>query len=144
MRGSVKLLEGLKERGIVCLLASGTDHDLVVDEAGLLGLAGYFEGGIFGARDDYRSFSKKILIDRLLAEHHLEGPQLAVFGDGYVEIENGRQAGGLTIGAATRENGEAGWDPWKKARLLEVGADLLAPDWQEAELLLAYLFAEEG
>ena len=144
VRGSIELLEGLKRRGIVCYLASGTDHELVIDEARLLGLSGYFTGGIFGARDDYRSFSKKILIDRLLADHRLQGSQLAVFGDGYVEIENGKQAGGLAIGAATLENGEAGWDNWKKARLLEVGADLLTPDWGEAELLLAYLFAEEG
>jgi phosphoglycolate phosphatase-like HAD superfamily hydrolase len=142
VRGALDLLEGLQRRGITCYLASGTDQEFVVEEAALLGVAAYFDD-ICGARDDYKSFSKKMLIERILREHQLQGPELAVFGDGYVEIENGREAGGLTIGAATLETGEERWDMWKKKRLLEVGADLLVPDWQEADLLLAYLFAED-
>jgi phosphoserine phosphatase len=143
VRGSLLLLAGLQQRGVTCYLASGTDHEFVVDEAGLLGLTAFFSGGIFGARDDYQSFSKKILIEQILRDHRLRGAELAVFGDGYVEIENSKQVSGLAIGAATLESGEMGWDLWKKKRLLEVDADLLVPDWQEADLLLSYLFAEE-
>lgn len=143
VRGSVSLLAGLRQRGVTCYLASGTDQEFVADEVGLLGLVDYFDGGVFGARDDYKSFSKKMLIEQILRDHRLQGPELVVFGDGYVEIENGKQAGGLAVGAATVESDAGGWDLWKKNRLLEVGADLLAPDWQEADLLLAYLFAEE-
>jgi len=143
VRGSVALLEGLQRRGVACYLASGTDQEFVVDEARLLGLTSYFQGGIYGAQDDYRVFSKKMLIERILTENQLRGAELAIFGDGYVEIENAKAAGGLAVGVASVESGEDGWNMWKKIRLLEVGADLLVPDWQEAELLLAYLFAEE-
>jgi phosphoglycolate phosphatase len=144
VRGSVELLEGLARRGAVCYLASGTDQEYVVEEAGLLGLTAYFAGGVYGARDDYKSFSKKILIDRILTENRLRGDELAVFGDGYVEIENGKGVGGLAVGVASCEQGTGTWDAWKKRRLLQVGADILVPDWREAGRLLAYLFAEEG
>ena len=144
VRGSVELLEGLRRRGVVCYLASGTDQEYVIDEAELLGLSSYFDGRIYGARDEYESFSKKMVIEQILRDHQLRGAELAVFGDGYVEIQNGKSAGGLAVGAATCEEGTGKWDPWKKNRLLEVGADLLVPDWREAGLLLAYLFAEEG
>jgi phosphoglycolate phosphatase-like HAD superfamily hydrolase len=64
------------------------------------------------------------------------------FGDGYVEIANAVEVEGLAVGAATCEEGGQEWDEWKKGRLLEVGADLLVPHWQESELLLEYLFGE--
>ena len=142
VRGSRDLLEGLARRGITCYLASGTDHQFVVEEAQLLGVAPYFEGRIYGAQEDYQNFSKKILIARIIAENHLHGPDLIIFGDGYVEIANAVEVGGLAVGAATCEEGGQEWDEWKKSRLLEVGANLLVPHWEEAELLLSYLFGE--
>ena len=140
--GSIKLLEDLAHRGVTCYLASGTDHPFVVEEAGLLGLAPYFGGRIYGAQEDYQSSTKKILIARIIAGNHLHGSELVIFGDGYVEIANAKEAGGLAVGAATCAAGGREWDEWKKGRLLEVGADLLVPHWQESELLLAYLFGE--
>ena len=144
VRGTRRLLEGLVAGGVTCYLASGTDHELVLEEADLLGLTHFFRDGtgpprIAGARDDYRSFSKKKVIDRILSEGSLQGPELVAFGDGYVEIENTRLAGGGTVGVASLETGERGWDMWKKARLRQVGAQILTPDWEEADLLLAYL-----
>lgn len=142
VRGSVKLLEGLRERGVTLYLASGTDEPFVVEEVQLLGLAEFFQGRVYGARDDYASFSKQMVIQNILCEHELAGPELLVFGDGYVEIENGKQAGGIAVGAATMEDGSSGWDAWKQERLRQVGADILVPHWGEASLLLQYLFAE--
>jgi len=144
VRGSRRLLERLVAGGVTCYLASGTDHELVRDEADLLGLTPFFRDGhvpprIAGAQDDYRSFSKKMVIDRILSENGLRGPELVAFGDGYVEIENARQAGGGTVGVASVETGEGGWDMWKKRRLWQVGAQVLTPDWGEADLLLDYL-----
>ena len=60
--GTIELLDGLKERGFKMFLASGTDDKYVKDEAALLKLDHYFDGGIYGALDDYKSFSKAILI----------------------------------------------------------------------------------
>ena len=57
-------------------------------------------------------------------------------------IENGKQVGSVTVGVATMEDGSDTWDTWKRERLLQVGADILAPHWGEADTLLRYLFAD--
>ena len=80
----------------------------------------YFGGHIYGALDDYKQFSKKIVIDRILREHGITGRHLLSFGDGYVEIENTKQAGGLAVAVASDEanNGSGRVDEWKRERLL--------------------------
>lgn len=143
VHGSIKLLEGFKRRGATCYLASGTDHHYVVAEAELLGLTPYFEDRIYGALEDHTAFSKKMIIERILAENRLHGAELVALGDGYVEIENAKDVGGLAVGIASMEIPSGGWDMWKKQRLLQVGADILVPDWREADLLLSYLFNEQ-
>jgi phosphoglycolate phosphatase-like HAD superfamily hydrolase len=67
VHGARALLDLLRERGLTLYLASGTDEQYVRQEAELLGVAPYFGPHIYGARDDYRSFSKKLVIERLLA-----------------------------------------------------------------------------
>src|SRR5437762_387778 len=79
--GSHALLEALRRRGLALYLASGTDLKYVRREAELLGLAPYFDERIYGALDDYRNFSKKMIIDRILSEHGLRGEELLGFGD---------------------------------------------------------------
>lgn len=144
VRNSLSLLRGLAQRGATCHLASGTDHHHVVAEAGLLGLVPFFGDRIYGAREDFRAFSKRKVIEDILGANGGRGGALAVFGDGYVEISAAVEAGALAIGIASRESGGAGMDPWKKKRLLEVGAHILVPDWQEAGLLLGHIFGEVG
>jgi phosphoglycolate phosphatase len=80
--GAREVLENLRGRGCKLFCASGTDHEYLAAEAELLGVAGYFEGGLHGAINDYRSFSKKILIDRIIEDNHLAGSELLAFGDG--------------------------------------------------------------
>ena len=70
-----------------CYLASGTDEPYVLDEAAALRVTPYF-AGIYGAQDDYKRFSKKLLIERIIAEQGLSGPEFVAFGDGFVEIED--------------------------------------------------------
>jgi phosphoglycolate phosphatase-like HAD superfamily hydrolase len=65
--GARASIEALRERGLRLYLASGTDQPFMREEAALLDIARYFEGRVYGALDDYRSFSKKILIERLIA-----------------------------------------------------------------------------
>lgn len=137
--GSRAMLEALRARGVRCYLASGTDEPYVLDEAAALQIAPYFVG-IYGARDDYKSFSKKILIERIIAENRLAGPEFAVFGDGFVEIEDGKAAGGIAIGVASDEANRTGIDLWKRTRLIEAGADLIVPDFREHDELVKYLF----
>jgi phosphoglycolate phosphatase-like HAD superfamily hydrolase len=139
LHGSRRLLAALAARGLTLHLASGTDETYVREEAVLLDVAKHFGPRIHGARDDYRSFSKKLVIGRILAEHGISGEHLLAIGDGYVEIENTKQAGGLAIAVASDEaaNGAGRFDPWKHRRLLEVGADVVVPDYRDAEALVA-------
>ena len=126
IRGSIALLDELTRRGTTCYLASGTDEPFVIAEAKLLGVDHYFSERIYGARDDYQAFSKQMLLEQIRNDHGLHVAELAVFGDGYVEIESAEQ----------------GWDEWKKERLRTAGAQIMVPDWQESALLLSFLFGE--
>jgi phosphoglycolate phosphatase-like HAD superfamily hydrolase len=140
--GSYALLDALRERGLDLYLTSGTDEKYVLDESRLLNVDGYFKG-IYGAQDDYKNFSKKIVIERIVSENELSGPELIGFGDGYVEIENIRESGGFTVGVASDELNREGMDEWKRKRLSKAGSDILIPDFSETDTLMDYLFYPE-
>ena len=138
VHGSRSLLELLQQRGLPLYLASGTDETFVKQEAELLDLTRYFKQHIYGAQDDYKQFSKKMVIERILRENGIAGEQLLSFGDGYVEIENTKQVGGLAVAVASDEanNGSGRFDEWKRQRLLGVGADVAIPDFRDGDALL--------
>ncbi len=139
--GARRFLERLRGAGVKLYLASGTDEVDVKREAELLRLTSFFDGGIYGAQDDYKRFSKAMVIDQIIDQNKLEGAQLIGFGDGYVEIENVRAIGGYAIGMATLEAAPGGVDEWKRARLLQAGADAIAPDYSEPEALFNFINA---
>jgi phosphoglycolate phosphatase len=138
VHGAGRLLEHLRRLGLPMYLASGTDEQYVKQEAGLLGLTHFFGRHIYGALDNFKDFSKKMVIDRILSENRISGEQLLSFGDGYVEIENTKEVGGLAVAVASDEahNGSGEFDPWKYQRLLGVGADVVIPDFRDATALL--------
>lgn len=140
--GSAGILESLVEKGVEIYLASGTDEEYVKQEAALLKLDTYFKDRIYGARDDYMLFSKAMVIKRIIKENDLHGSSLAGFGDGYVEIENIKEVGGVAIGVATDEEKMEGIDEWKRARLIKAGADAVIPDFVELNQIEEYLFGE--
>ena len=127
--GARAALEDLRARGLELYCASGTDETYTLEESRLLDIAGYFDGRIFGARDDYKSFSKEILIREMLSSLEGNGKTLIGFGDGYVEIKNVREAGGVTVGVATDEPDCVLVDQWKRERLIKVGADFVIPNF---------------
>jgi phosphoglycolate phosphatase-like HAD superfamily hydrolase len=139
--GSLEIIELLNDRNRDLYLASGTDENYVIKEAKLLGIDTLFNGGIYGARDDYKLFSKSMVINRIIETHGLEGHELVGFGDGYVEIENIKQAGGFAVGVATDEEKRMGINKWKRERLIKAGADIIIPDFRESKLLDDYLFS---
>ena len=139
VKGAVACLEMLRDRGMTLYLASGTDHQDVVNEAEALGYAHFFDGGIYGALGDVTKYSKKMVVERIITENDLQGPELAVFGDGPVEIREVRKRSGLTIGIASDEVQRHGWNPEKRTRLIKAGAHLICPDFSEFKSLLAYL-----
>lgn len=140
--GSFELLEALKARGVAMYLASGTDENYVLEEAALLGVDKYFGPHIYGAQRDYKAFSKKMVIDRIIKENDLHGAELIGFGDGYVEIENIKSVGGFAVGVASNEAERAGIDEWKKERLTRAKADIIVPDYSDIDALIDYLFVE--
>jgi phosphoglycolate phosphatase-like HAD superfamily hydrolase len=138
--GARALVEALSARGMRLYLASGTDQQFVREEADLLDLSRYFAGRVYGALDDYQSFSKKILIERLLAASECRGPEFLGFGDGYVEIANIKEVAGVAVGVATQEPECRTVDPWKRQRLAGVGADFIIPNFLCRDELLETLF----
>lgn len=140
--GARRLIEALKSRGLTLYLASGTDEIYMREEAALLGVDGYFEGGLFGAQDDYKSFSKKILIERIIRGSEFQGHEFLGFGDGFVEIENVKEVGGVAVGVASDEPYCVRPDPVKRKRLADVGADWIVPNYNCHAELMEALFPE--
>ena len=138
--GSRALLESLKNLGLRMYLASGTDEIFMKEEARLLDVARYFDGGVYGALDDYKSFSKRILIQHILSHTDVRGAEILVFGDGYVEIEEVKLVGGTAVGVATQEPECREIDDWKRQRLIGVGADYIVPNYLAHGELLEMLF----
>lgn len=136
--GARSLLERLAVLGLALYLASGTDEVYVRQEAAWLDLERYFGPRIYGAVDDYKQFSKKLVIERILRENQVDGAALLSFGDGYVEIQNTCEVGGLAVAVASDEarNGSGEMDEWKRRRLIGVGADVVIPDFRDGMALL--------
>ena len=124
-------------------LASGTDEEYMKEEARLLDVERYFDGGVYGALDDYKSFSKGILIRRILDSAEFRGEEFLGFGDGFVEIEEVKKVGGVAVGAATAEPECRAVDQWKRSRLIGVGADVIVPNYCERDTLLADPFPRD-
>jgi phosphoglycolate phosphatase-like HAD superfamily hydrolase len=138
--GARPLLETLYQRGLHMYLASGTDEQYMRAEADLLDVSRYFAGGVYGARDNYQSFSKGILVARIVSSAGFRGDHLLAFGDGYVEIEEVKNAGGVAVGVATAEPECAAVDEWKRSRLIGAGADVIIPNYLAHDELISVLF----
>lgn len=140
--GALALLNQLKAKGANLYLASGTDENYVKEEVALLKIDSYFGPHVYGALKDYKAFSKAQVIQRILGENSVPGSRLLGFGDGYVEIQNVKASGGTAVAVASDESGRSGKpDPWKRDRLIGVGADFVIPDYQHANELVSLLWA---
>ena len=137
--GSRQLLESLSARGLAMFLASGTDLKYVQDELGVLGLQTWFGPHVYGALDDYKKFSKAMIIEQMIRDSGVAGNQIVGFGDGYVEIEEVKKVGGLAIGVASNEETREGINDWKRSRLIKAGADVIVGDYRCLSELMAFL-----
>lgn len=140
--GARPLLEELHQRGVKLFILSGTAEPDVRREAQLLQLKPFFGERIHGSMPG-QEFSKKDVIDRILAEEGISGSQLLSFGDGPVEIEFTKAVGGRALGVASDEekNGSGVIDPDKREHLLRAGADAIIPDYRNLRWILDTFFA---
>lgn len=137
--GAKGLLDAMVGAGVRCCVASGTDVEFVREEVRILGLEPYVGDRVYGALPDYKSYSKEIVIREILRENDLSGPELLVVGDGYVEIQNGRDVDAVTWGVYTAERNRYHMNENKRGRLFRAGAHLLSEDLAEHETVLRYL-----
>lgn len=136
--GTHDVLNSLKKRGLKLYLASGTERRFMQPESELLRVGQFFEE-IHAPETGDRSFSKRAVIDRILAKHGLRGDQLISFGDGVVETGETRKAGGVAVAVASDEGGDGTINQWKRVRLAEAGADWVVPDYTHQDVWLPQL-----
>ncbi len=140
IKGALQFLEALRQRGVKLYLASGTDRQDVIAESRALGYAELFDGGVYGSVGDVAKYSKKMVIEKIMAENNLHGPELAVFGDGPVEIRECRKRDGIAVGIASDEIRRHGLSAEKRTRLVKAGAHIIVPDFSQHETLVKLLF----
>jgi len=129
IKGSAELIRELHNRGVDMYVASGTDHPDVLHEAEALGIAPYMKE-IAGAPVGKAECSKEKVLQDLMQAKGLRGQELAVIGDGKVEIRLGKEAGGLALGLASDEERREGVNPVKERRLSAAGADWIDGDFR--------------
>lgn len=141
IKGSIAFLKHIREAGVSLYLVSGTDVEDVRSEAEALGYAEYFDGGIHGAVGDIDRDPKRMVLENLLGEvgAKSEGACCAVFGDGPVEMREGKKHGAVTIGVASDERQRYGMNTGKRPRLVLGGADVIIPDFSWSDDLVSWL-----
>ena len=75
-------------------------------------------------------------------ENNLCGHELAVFGDGPVEMRECRKRKGIAVGLASDEIRRHGLNREKRTRLIKAGAQVLIPDFSQLNELLNLLLAQ--
>jgi len=144
IKGAIAFLKLLRKRGVRLYLASGTDDADVKREAAALGYADLFDGGIYGATADAAYDAKRQVVEHILASKKLSGAELVCFGDGPVELREGKKRGGIAVGIASDEVRRYGLSAGKRARLICAGADMIVPDFTQATRLAEYLLTGAG
>jgi len=139
IKNAIPFLRRLYDNGVKLYLTSGTDAEDVRHEASVLGHDYLFEKRIYGAVGDINKEAKKIVLDRILDTIKSDNGMIVTFGDGPVEIRETHKRGGLTVGIASNEIRRYGLNHSKRTRLIKAGADIIIPDFSQAEHLLELL-----
>jgi phosphoglycolate phosphatase len=136
------VLVAMRERRVPVFVASGTDLAHVSREVELLGLAPFVAGRVSAPKDNDAAFRKRDVIERAVRELGIRGEELLGFGDGVVETQEVKRAGGVVVGVASSEAGTRGANAAKRETLIAAGADIIIPDYEHASELLAWLWGE--
>lgn len=137
IKGAVNFVRMLRYAGVSVFLASGSDHDAVVNEATTLGYADLFDGGIYGSVDDVVHDPKRVVLETILnrfGEQNAGG--VVTFGDGPVEMRETFRQGGVAVGIASDEVRRHGLNERKRTRLIEAGASIVVGDFADPDRLI--------
>ena len=138
--GSETLLWELCKRGVSVYIASGTDDPDVKAEVEALGLTKYAVK-IAGAPIGKENCSKERVIDELISGG-MSVDELAVVGDGKVEIAIGHKVGARTLGVASNEEARCGVDMVKRDKLIKAGANVIVGDFVEVDKIMRFFMGE--
>ena len=138
VKGSRAFVDSVAAQGPELYIFSGTNQDDVRNEAGKLGVDHHFSE-IWGALRTIAEFSKEKILTEMIAKHQLAGPDVLIIGDGPVEIRLARENGCVSVGVASDEK-NGGLDSIKRQRLVDVGADIIVPDFEHGDALVDFLF----
>ncbi len=145
VKGAVPFLKRLRGMGVTLFLASGADQEDMQAEVDTFGYGLLFNGGIFGSTGDAGRDPKRLVMraaSETAARSCPDGPlpgDCVVFGDGPVELREGKRMGFLAVGLLSDERRRFGLNLDKRERLVLAGADLLIPDYSWAPALAALL-----
>lgn len=139
IKGAEQFLSELKDQGKTILAASGTDEADVIEEAKALDLYSYFDE-IAGAKPHSEDCSKEATLKRLIASNG-NGKNVAVIGDGPVEIKLGREYGALTLGVAVNELNLCGINEEKFKRLNDAGAHAIVDCYENRDEIFNWMEA---
>jgi phosphoglycolate phosphatase-like HAD superfamily hydrolase len=140
--GALACILAFRDCGLVLHVVSGTEVRYVRREVEALGLSTLFENRVHGPTGpDDRAYTKRGVMELILANDQLPGSALVALGDGHVEIEQAKALGGTAVAVATDEEhfGSGRIDPAKRTRLVGVGADVVIPDYSDLPGLLRAL-----
>jgi phosphoglycolate phosphatase len=140
--GTHQFLRNLQARGVALYLASGTRIDHVKEEAALLMVDHFFGQRIYAPEPDSGQFQKADVVQRILAEQGITGAELLGIGDGYSETVEVKRAGGTVIGIASEEPPKMGIHRMKRDMLVELGADLVVPNYAMQKDLVTWLMGD--
>ncbi|MDR1289669.1 MAG: HAD family hydrolase [Planctomycetaceae bacterium] len=140
--GVLRMLAMLRSRNIKIYMASGTEEHFIREDVKLLKIDNFFDGGVYGGQPDPEAFSKKIMVNRILAEDKIDSNELLGIGDGATEITAVREIGGFNIGVAFDESRKPMIDSWKRRQLINAGTDWIIPDYTDTNQLEERLFVK--
>lgn len=138
--GSLEFIQKLYEKGVEIYIASGTDDVDLQNEIYIVGIGDYVHTAK-GAPYLAKNCSKEKVLEDLLAKGtaSIRAEQIAVIGDGKVEIQMGHESGTVTIGTATNEINKCGINEIKRKKLITAGADIIISDFLEYTKIFLYL-----
>ena len=142
IKNACRFLQALGGYEVRLYLFSGNDDKDVQKEVSELRYKHLFHGGVWGSGNINTEIKHKILC-QLVGEQKIPAHEIVVFGDGPIEIRAAKRLGILAVGVASNETRRYGLNEEKRKTLINVGADIIIPDYSQMNSLLKVLGVKE-